>query len=418
MDMRLVEEWLSGIPSPHTRKSYKSGIKKFENEYFHKPIETLIKNPDAGKEVERFYCWLRERHGQNTCRNVTNSVIQFLKYHGTEVKYRRALQIYKTVRTTRDHRAKISEIQAMAKLADLREQVLLEVYLLGMRIGDVALLKWQKFDRSGQAPIPIEINTKKEQVVARTFISEEFKQLLEKYLPLLDRENPYLFQSKRKKPHLSTKQIDNILKSVIKRAGIVNHGLFRWHTGRKLFLRTCAELGISSWSAKLMCGKAIPASDDTYIHDAELKNDFIKISEVLRLFPKTIPQAEDKIMQMETAIGQLENENMAFKTRIDLLQKDFQKLKKTVEKLYPREVKRHIVNEKGEVEKYTEIYANPEEYLEAERKFMREVLLRGKSKKNRERLKNAEFVLDNTGRMTEEEVKAEAQRLRKKKAEE
>jgi hypothetical protein len=28
MDMRLVEEWLSGIPSPHTRKSYKSGIKK------------------------------------------------------------------------------------------------------------------------------------------------------------------------------------------------------------------------------------------------------------------------------------------------------------------------------------------------------------------------------------------------------
>ena len=325
MDMRLVEEWLSGIPSPHTRKSYKSGITKFENEYFHKPIETLIKNPDAGKEIERFYSWLRERHGQNTCRSVTNSVMQFLKFHGTEIKIRRGLHIFKTVATTRDHRAEISEIQAMAKVADLREQVLLEVYLLGLRIGDVALLKWQKFDQSGEAPVPIEINTKKEQVVARTFISEEFKQLLEKYIPLLDRENPYLFQSKRKQ-HLSTKQIDNILKGLIKRAGIVNHGLFRWHTGRKLFLRTCPELGISSWSAKLMCGKSIPVDILTYINGVQLKDDFLKVANVLKLFPKTIPEAEDKIKNLEEALEHVEKENRIAKTRIDYLQKTIEEM--------------------------------------------------------------------------------------------
>jgi len=412
--MKLVEDWLSGIPSKYTRKSYKSGIKKFENEYYHKPIETLIKSPDAGKVIEQFYCWLREKHGQNTCRNVVNSVIQFLKFHGTEVKYRKALQIYKTVPTTRDHRTVISEIQEMAKTSDLREQVFLEVFLLGLRIGDVALLEWRTFDQNGQTPMPIEINTKKEQVIARTFISEEFKQLLTKYLPLLDKTNPYLFQSKRRQ-HLSTKQIDNILKGLIKRAGIVNHGLFRWHTGRKLFLRTCAELGISSWSAKLMCGKAIPASDDTYVHDAELKNDFMKISETLRLFPKTIPQAEDKIKNLETAIGQLENENIAFKTRIDLLQKDFQQLKGTVDKLYPKQLKRCILNEKNEVEEYTETYSNPEEYLEGERKFMREILLRGKSQQDREQLKNAEFVFDRTGKMSEKDFEAEFQRLRQKR---
>ncbi len=167
-----------------------------------------------------------------------------------------------------------------------------------------------------------------------------------------------------------------------------------------------------------MCGKAIPASDDTYVHDAELKNDFIRISEVLRLFPKTIPQAEDKIENLEKAIGQLENENIAFKTRIDLLQKDFHKLKETVEKLYPRQVKCHIVNEEGKIEEYIETFANPEEYLEAERKFMREALLRGKSKKDREQLKNAEFVLDHYGKMSDEDIEAESQRLRKKKAKE
>jgi hypothetical protein len=302
----------------------------------------------------------------------------------------------------------------MAKTSDLREQVFLEVFLLGLRIGDIALLEWQTFDQNGETPIPIEINTKKEQVIARTFVSEEFKQLLNKYLPLLDKTNPYFFQSKRRR-HLSTKQIDNILKNLVKRAGILNHGLFRWHTGRKLFLRTCAELGISSWSAKLMCGKAIPASDDTYVHDAELKNDFVKISEALRLFPKTIPQAEDKIKNLENAIGQLENENIAFKTRIDLLQKDFQQLKGTVDKLYPRQLKRCILNEKNEVEEYTETFSTPEEYLEGERKFMREILLRGKSKKDREGLKNAEFVFDGTGKMSEKDVEAEFKRLRQKR---
>jgi integrase len=398
MDMKLVEEWLSGIPSKYTRKNYMSGIKKFENEYYHKPIETLIKSPEAGREIERFYCWLKERHGQNTCRNVVNAVIQFLKFHGTEVKYRRALQIYKTVPTTRDHRVLISEIQAMAKVAELKEQILLEVYLMGFRIGDVALLEWRTFDQNGEPPIPVAINTKKEQVVARAFISEEFKQLLDKYLPLLDESNPYLFQSKRRK-RLSTKQINNKLKKLVERAGITNHGLFRWHTGRKLFLRTCAELGISSWSAKLMCGKSIPASDDTYVHDAELKGDFLKISGVLRLFPKTIPQAEDELKKVKNALRHVEEENTVFKTRLDLMQKDYQTLKKTVETLYPKQLKRYVLNEKNEIEECTETYESPNEYLESERKFMKEVLLRNKTKKEKEKLKNAEFVLGTTGKM-------------------
>jgi len=379
MDMVKVEDWLSGIPSIYTRKSYMSGIKKFENEFYHKPIETLIKSPEAGKVVEQFYCWIREKHGQNTARNVVNSVIQFLKFHGTEVKYRKALQIYKTVPTTRDHRASISEIQAMAKVSDLREQILLEVYLLGLRIGDVALLEWRTFDVQGDTPIPIEINTKKEQVVARTFISEEFKQLLDKYLQTIDRNNKFLFQSARRE-HLSTKQIANILNSLQKRAGIVNHGLNRWHCGRKLFLRTCAELGISSWSAKLMCGKAIPASDDTYVHDAELKNDFTKISEVLRLFLKVIPQTIDQIKDLENALRQVENENMGLKTRIDLLQKDFQRLDETVKQLYlinahyPMTIERNLLNKKTKkIERWTETINTPEELEEANRKFQEKV---------------------------------------------
>ena len=378
MDMTRIDDWLSAIPSPYTRKSYKAGIKKFE-EFYGNGIETLIgkSGEEAGRAIEKFYVWLKDKgRGQNTCRNLVNSPIQFLKFFGTEPKYRKALGMYRTVPTTRDHRATIQEIQTMAKVADLRGQILLEVYLLGLRIGDVASLEWRTFSQDGQAPIPIEINTKKEQVLARTFVSEEFKELLGKYIPLLDKANPFLFQTARKQKHLSTKQIDNIFKSLQKRAGIVNHGLFRWHTGRKLAMRTAAELGVSGFSSKMLVGKSIPASDDTYVHDAELKNDFLKISEVLRLLPKTIPQGIEQIQNLENAVKQIESENMAFKTRIDLLQKEVQTLKKSIDGLYhipatyPTTLTHRLLNKKTKkIEVWNETINTPEEMEASLKRF-------------------------------------------------
>ena len=148
MDMTKVNDWLSAIPSAYTRKTYKAGIKKFEM-FYGKGIETLIDKPEreTGRIIEKFYVWLKEQgHGQNTRRNHINSPIQFLKFFGNEPKYRKSLGMYKTVPTTRDHRATIQEIQDMAKVADLREQILLEIYLLGLRIGDVSTLQWRTFD--------------------------------------------------------------------------------------------------------------------------------------------------------------------------------------------------------------------------------------------------------------------------------
>lgn len=298
MDMGKIEDWLSAIPSKYTRKSYKHGILKFE-EFYQKGIESLIKSEDAGRTIEKYYAWLKEKgYVQNSCRNLVNAPIQFLKYFHTTVEYRKKLGIYRSVRTTRDHRLSISDVQEMAKVSDLREQVLLEVLLLGLRIGDVVNLEWKTFDVNGELPVPIQIITKKEQVEAQGFISGEFKELLDKYLPTLDKKNRYLFQSK--KGNLTTKRIDAILKDLGNRAGIKTHGLFRWHIGRKLFLRTCAELGVSSWSAKLMCGKAIPTSDDVYVHDAELKNDFIRVSKVLRLRPEV--QGNGRVGNLEESI--------------------------------------------------------------------------------------------------------------------
>jgi hypothetical protein len=87
--MGKVQDWLGAVPSPQTQKTYKAGIKKFE-EFYGQGIETLIgkSGEETGHAIEKFYVWLKEKgHGQNTCRNLINSPIQFLKWLEKEFPY-------------------------------------------------------------------------------------------------------------------------------------------------------------------------------------------------------------------------------------------------------------------------------------------------------------------------------------------
>jgi hypothetical protein len=161
-----------------------------------------------------------------------------------------------------------------------------------------------------------------------SFINEEFKALLDKYLATIDKENPYLFQSKnwqgdKRKgiQNLSPRQISNILNDLINRAGIQKNGVFAWHTGRKLFMTTATELGVSPWASKLMVGKSFEISDETYVIRMKLKPDFIKISNVLKLFPKTASDG-GRVKNLENALVEVEKENRVLKTRIEVLQKN------------------------------------------------------------------------------------------------
>jgi hypothetical protein len=182
----------------------------------------------------------------------------------------------------------------MAEVASLKEMIVLEVYLLGLRVYDACRLKKDIFDISKEAPIPMEILTHKEGVIARTYISQEFKDSLVKYLPLLKKDNPYLLQSARREV-VDEDSLNKTLKTLATRAGIDTKG-FHWHTGRKLFMRTAAELGITSWNAMMMVGKSVDKSIETYINHVQLKGDFLKISEVLRLRK---PNGNGKVANLE-----------------------------------------------------------------------------------------------------------------------
>lgn len=154
--MGKMEDFLSTIQSSQTRKSYKHGIKKCE-EFLGGPIEDLLGSAEAGKKIEKFFVWLKSNdYTQNSARNMVNGPIQYLKYFDTQVKYRKSLGMYKTEMTTRDHLLTIAEVQGMASVADLKEQVILGVLLLGLRVGDVCRLEWKWFGVLDQeAPVPL-----------------------------------------------------------------------------------------------------------------------------------------------------------------------------------------------------------------------------------------------------------------------
>jgi DNA modification methylase len=176
--------------------------------------------------------------------------------------------------------------------------------------------------------------TKKENVVARTFIDVELKELLEIYLPTLDPKNPFLFQNKQGKC-LSEKRIDEILKQLFEKAGLKTQKVLRWHTFRKLVLRTSAELGLNQWSARILVGKSVPSDIMTYISGLNLKEDFLRLSAVLKLKSNgngngKVKLIEETLLTLEKENAALKKENVTLKQRIEILQKNFEGMQKTL----------------------------------------------------------------------------------------
>jgi integrase len=321
--MSKVNDWLGEIPSPQTRKNYLSGIRTFEK-YYGKAVETLLEFSDdeLGHIVTKFYTYLKQSHPQNTCRNQTNTVIQYLKHFGKNPRYKKNLGIYTTTLTTRDHLLTVSECREMWKIASIDEKVMIKTWLLGLRISDVCRLEWQQFNLTpSDEPVEILVNTRKEGITAHCFIDPEFQSLLEKYISNLDKTNRYLFQAQTGE-NVKEKQLLRRLQSLQKKSGIDPHDkTFGWHLGRKLFLRTCAELGVTSWNAMLQCGKAVDKSIATYINGVQLMNDAKKVHNVLKM---ESTNGNGKVTRLEETILTLEKENTQLKNRIEVLQKHFE----------------------------------------------------------------------------------------------
>jgi len=308
------EDFLQSL-GKSTRKSYRTGLRKFER-YFGKPVNEILKlreqdlNSDNihqkrrfEKEIEKFHQSLLDNGCSiNTARTMTLGIIQIFRFYDMPIKKRRGSKFSRRVISMRDHMLTIFDIRKMYKVGDLRARTLLCISKdLGWRISDfLSILKSNVESMiNKEPPVPFRKLTKKEKVPAYSFLSDESFQHLKIFLPTLNPDNKWLWQGKRRNSHLDAETVNDLLKKLAKDAQLELTGSLHFHAFRKLFMTTGVELGCNHWAIKMLVGKAVKSSDFTYISQAQLRDTFLKIQDVLRI---NKPQPNTKIPSLEKAV--------------------------------------------------------------------------------------------------------------------
>ena len=208
-------DYIKKSKSKNTHKSYKRSIALF-SEYFGKTpneiLETRRQDWISGdlhqkrrfaREIEKFHAWMiNEGYSINSARANTVGILQLFKYYEMSVTTL-APEVKRTTITTKDFVPTPNQYRRMYKVAnDLRARLIISMGKdLGWRIGDFAKIGKDKLpDLEQEAPILLELITEKEDVAAKSFLSQETVDLLKEYLPAVENNpNPYLFPSNKDK---------------------------------------------------------------------------------------------------------------------------------------------------------------------------------------------------------------------------
>ena len=324
MTLKEFLDYIREARSYNTFKEYKHGISKFV-EWFGKDADTILTmrhedvlsgEPRRKKrflrEIEKFHAFLlKGEYSINTARTLCLGVQQLFRYYEMPITLPMGSKVAKTVISTQDFPLQSEHVKAMYKVADLRGRVVVSMGKdLGWRIGDfVKLRKDQLPDLELEAPISFEIITEKEDVLAKSFLSQETVGLLKTYLPTLPEDNPYLFPSNRTK-YIEGEQINRIIKGLANKAliRIPRSRRLRFHCFRKLFLSTCANVGVDVNIAKILVGKQVEKDMLTYLPTVDLRKAFLSVQEKLSLTTpmKEIGLKEERIKELEERLKKQE----------------------------------------------------------------------------------------------------------------
>ena len=269
----------------------------------------------------------------NSARNFTIGIRQLFRFYQMPVQIRAGSKVTKTVKTSKSFPLRIEHVRKMFAIADIRERVILSMATdLGLRVGDFISIKKDELPSLNQeTPIPFDIMTGKEEVVAHGFLSQETVEILKSYLPTLTKKtNPYLFPSNGKN-HFSDAWLNKLLQRLAKKAKIpMNNKSLTFHCFRKMMLSASIDSGIGLTAGKKLVGKAISQSDDTYLTTINLRKKFIKLKNFQTI--KEQPKIKtENLENLEKAISKLQEELTNQKTITNAVSKENQRLKNQVE---------------------------------------------------------------------------------------
>jgi len=353
-----LQEFLDSVQNPNTKKGYRHGIKKF-CEWFGKSAEEILemrkddltqrggenlieyKNRASrfAKEIENFHSHLLSQgYSTNSSRNLTIGIRQLFRFYQMPLQIRAGSKVTKTVKTSKSFPLRIEHVRQMFKVADLRERVILSMATdLGLRISDFINLKKDDLPPLNQEPpIPFDVTTGKEEIIAHGFLSQETADLLRAYLPTLKRkdDNPYLFPSNGKS-HISDEWLNRLLQRLAEKSKIAMNGKsLTFHCFRKMLLSAAIDSGIGLTAGKKLCGKAIPQSDDTYLTTVNLRQKFIQLKKFQTI--KEQPKVEtEKIESLKNAVNKLQEELTQQKLITDTISQENIRTKQELKRLKP-----------------------------------------------------------------------------------
>ena len=274
-------------------------------------------------KLMQFKQWMQDNKGlsQNSAKTATGVVRGFFAFCETPIFMTKAerQRIDKAGRSTKDYKFTRKDMAKMALVSSLDEKyILLFGKSVGFRANDFVKFTYGDFrslDLESDVPIYMgEFNTQKKAIPANPFIDVDS-------LPVI---KAILEANTRKKDSdriitIRGGELSVILQRIADRAKI-NYGnaRVRFHCLRKwLVTRLSATMSESQW--KQIVGKSI--SEDAYVSTDLLRTAYSNALKDLTVLTNNGNGHSAKVEMLQEAITQLEKENYASKTRIDLLQK-------------------------------------------------------------------------------------------------
>ena len=308
--MGSEEEWFSSLRSERTRTNYKRGWNLFKSFTGLDGEQLLEKRKGIGRkrfetEVKMFYDWLQKQMhvNQNTARTYCIPIESFLSYMDEPLKLSDILpQIGMRLET---YRPSLADIQLLYKLGDLNLKAWLSLSRdTPARVSDLLRISKEQI-RQGEFLLV----SQKENVVGKCYISPETQELWERV-----NEMPK-----------TQKGIYGMLSKWCTISHIHN---INPHLLRKWWKTTAVNLNLNEIKIKILTFKSVPKDLLAYYLDKEeLREAWQKVIQSLPLENK----ANGRVTNLEKAIGNLEAENIGFKTRIDGMQKALLTVSKRLE---------------------------------------------------------------------------------------
>lgn len=336
IEMNIIDDWLQTYSSARHEK--RRNLMKFLSWLGKSAEEVLeLRKQDQNRGFEKLcikylhYLTEEKNLSVNTAVNKIGTVRSWFRYHDLDLRFKRN-ELPKTTLKPRKFGLTIDHIRRMLEYANIWEKTLIHLAIeTGLRVSDILALKRVDIENLLQQELPstMEVQTKKEGVLARIFLSRECAEVLRLYLPTL----------KPNQKRLLVKDEDTLNKSIqrlFKTAFPDFNFKPTMHDFRRVFISTAANLNINEWRIKYFVGKTISPDILTYLRNQDLREDFKKIKTRLTVQASLKAENHELLNEMQVTVSKQQAQINDLETRLEALSKEYKKVLEALETIVPK----------------------------------------------------------------------------------